>query len=173
METLARAKAAALEVVKHRQHEELHDLKEYYNKALRRQCLLLDAGQAKLTELRRKGKEDDKHLGQLVKEHDQALAQPLAKARRALAELESAHAAHQKERKLLHSLREQVHKKEGRLLALESENEELEIRLSLLCEEAEMRRRQRHAAILQRQQRADLLALLREQDAAEGVVWGA
>jgi len=173
METLARAKAAALEVVKHQQLEELHDLKEYYNKTLHRQCLLLDAAQAKLTALRRKGKEDDKHLSQLVKEHDQTLAQPLAKARCALAELESSYAAHQEERRLLQNLREQVQKKEGRLLALERENEELEVRLSILGEEAEMRRRNRQTAVLQRQQRADLLALLREQDAAEGVVWGA
>jgi len=173
MEMVARAKAAKLDVIKHRQHEKLFDLKEYYNKALRCQCLLLDAGEAKLTELRRKGKEDDKQLSQLVKEHDQALAQPLAKARCALTDLERAHAAHQEEKRLRQSLQEQVHTKEGRLLELERENEELELRWSILCEEAEMRRRNRQAAVLQRQQRADLLALLREQDAAVGVVWGA
>ncbi len=173
IEMLARNKAAALAVVKARQHEELHDLKEYYSKTLQRQCLLLDASEAKLAELRRKAKEDDKHLAQLVKEHDQTLAQPLARARHALADLESVHAAHQEEKRLLQSLREQVHKKERRLLALERENGELELRFSNLCKKAERRRRIRQAAVLQRQQRADLLLLLRGQSAPAGVMWGA
>lgn len=173
MEMLARDKAAALTAVKARQHEELHDLKEYYNKALHRQCQLLDAGEAKLNELRRKAREDYKYLAQLVKKHDQTLAQPLAKAKNTLAGLESAHASYQEEKRLLQSLREQVQMKERRLLALERENEELDLRFSILCEEAARRRRTRQATILQRQQRADLLVLLREQIAPAGVVWGA
>lgn len=168
---LAGAKAAALDIIKSRQHEEVHDLKAYYNKALRRQCLLLDAGQAKLNELRRNGKEDDKHLARLVKEHDQALAQPLARATHALAELQSANAAHQEERRLLQCAQATIKEKEGRVQVLTEEIEELECRLSILNEEPQMRRRQQQSAVLRRQQRADLVALLREQDGVG--VWGA